>query len=207
MTGQTNGKQGKHDLRQPDAINPALLRQDAYFEDLMRATYDAGLVGDDEAQRVQMECLQLLADKMKKYTSGSSSFAVDDAENIMKSNLYTIGLYLKSFPHINDAVAAVKTRPIAELYSLGQICIKDKLTACRQLYKEIFDSMTAEESEPIEQFFALYNDYWTWYNAHEIPPKVRLRFPALYEESAKEFAGVECMERYLQVVAKKTLQT
>jgi len=200
MTGQTNGKL---DLQQPSGVNPASLRQDAYFESLMQAAYDAGLVGDDELQRIQMECLNLLAEKTRKYTSGSSSFAVDDAENIMKSNLYTIGLYLKSFPHINDAVAAVKARPIAELYSFGQICIKDKLAACRQLYKEIFDCMTVEESELIEQFFALYNDYWTWYNAHEIPPKVRLRFPALYEESAKGFAGVECMERYLQAVCRR----
>ena len=210
MTGQTSGK---HSLQRVGDIHPTLLWQDAYFESLMQAAYDAGLVGEDEAQRIQMDCFYLLAEKTKKYTSGSSSFEIDDGENIMQSNAYTIGLYLKSLPTPLDAIEAVKVTPVAQLYTLGQQSLCAKLAACQGLYHQVLQSLTKVShtcyistlTDAVQQFFDLYVDYWTWYNAHMLPKNVKFRYPIYCGDYVTGFVGVEYVERYLQAVYYENL--
>ncbi|MCL2371790.1 MAG: DUF6179 domain-containing protein [Defluviitaleaceae bacterium] len=92
MTRQTNDSNSL----QTNKINPASLQQNTYFESLLQAAHNIGAISSGEIQRIQLECLALLAEKTKKFTSGSSSILIEDAEDIMKSNLYTISLHLKS---------------------------------------------------------------------------------------------------------------
>jgi hypothetical protein len=160
-----------------------------------------------------MECFNLLAEKTKKYTSGSSSFVIDDAEIIMKSNVYTIGLYLKSLPTPLDAIEAVKITAIAQLYTLGQQSLCAKLAAARDLYHQVLQSLTKVShmcymstlTDAVQQFFDLYVDYWTWYNAHMLPKNVRFRYPIYCTDYVDGFVGLEYVERYLQAVYYENL--
>lgn len=221
MTTQTNGSSS---LMRPGAINPTLLRQDKYFESLIKAAYDEGLLGDDEAQRIQMDCFYLLAEKTKKYTGGSSSFVADDGESIMKSNVYTISLHLKSLPTNMDAIEAVKAIPLGELYALGQKNIQTRLATCRYLYHEILKNMVDIDqlcylstlTESVRQFFERYTDYHAWYHAHELPKGVAFHYPICYpgyigkqgvyaHSKLEDFVGIEYVQRYLQAVYYENL--
>ncbi|MCL2405495.1 MAG: DUF6179 domain-containing protein [Defluviitaleaceae bacterium] len=216
MTGKTSGSSN---LKRVSAIDFAQLRQDAYFETLVQAAYNAGIVGDDEIKRIQLECLGLLAEKTKKYTSGSASFLIEDGEDIMKSNLYTIGLYLKSLPDLDCAIDAVKNVPIATLYSHGQTRIKIKINTARHLYHSVMKNITPTDydyynftlQESIQQFFDLYTEYFTWYHAHELPAGIIFSYPVcfagyigdeeLYVTSQlDDFMGIEYVQRYLQAI-------
>jgi len=196
-----------------------LLRQDAYFESLLQAAHNIGAISDDEVKRIQLECLYLLEEKTKKFTSGSSSVLIDDAENIMKSNLYIIGLHLKSFLDTDHAIEAIKVTPISELYALGGKTIKTKLNVARHLYLNVLKNMTDVDydyytftlTKSVKQFFDLYTDYYTWYNAHELPDGAIFAYPICYSgyigeqvifaaTHANDFVGIEYVLRYLQAI-------
>ena len=91
MTGPANGS---NNITKADFIDRTLLKQDHYFESLSQAAYQAGAITDNDINRIQIDCINLLAEKSKKYTSGSESVLIEEAEMIMQSNLYTVGLYL-----------------------------------------------------------------------------------------------------------------
>jgi len=214
MTGQNKG------LLQTNAIDVMRLRQDSFFESLLQAAQHAGIISEDEIMRIQLECIHLLADKTKKYASGSYSFLINDAENIMKSNLYTIGLYLKSFSNPYSAIESIKDTPISELYILGQKRIKTKLNVSRHLYLNIIETMidtgydyyTFTLTKQIKQFFDLYTDFFLWYSAHELPDNIIFSYPVcdpgyigeqqeLFAASLiSDFVGIEYVQRYLQAI-------
>jgi len=215
MTGPENGN---NSLQQINPINFAQLRQDTYFESLIQAAYSTGNLSDGELKGIQQGCIYLLAEKTKKYTGGSSSFLIEDGENIMKSNLYTIGLYLKSLISPHKAIEAVKTTPIPELYALGQKRIKTKLNATRYLYNSTIKNTVFTgydyynfTLQTVQRFFDLYTDFYTWYNAHELPAEIIFPYPICYtgyigEEElfaisgVDDFKGIEYVQRYLQAV-------
>ena len=217
MTGQTNGN---NILQRKSDINIAHLKQDTYFESLLQAAHHVGTIGDDEIKRIQLECLYLLAEKTKKHTSGSASFLIDDAESIMKSNLYTIGLHLKSFSDPHSAIKAVMDIPISELYTLGLKRITTKLNAARHLYHKILETRLNIDHEYyavtlvkyVKQFFDSYKDYHVWYNAHELPGDIIFSYPICYPgyigaqqelfaaSNVDDFVGIEYVQRYLQAI-------
>jgi len=65
----------------------------------------------------------------------SSSIRVEAAQSIMKSNYYTIGLYLKSLPDADCAVSELKTANIPELYQRGRKLINTKLGTAKISYE------------------------------------------------------------------------
>ena len=78
-------------------IDSNKLSGEQYFTSILQETYSNGLLCDSDMEKIQLQCIQLLAYKCERYSGGeSSSIRVEAAESIMKSNLYTIGLYLKS---------------------------------------------------------------------------------------------------------------
>ncbi|MCL2285857.1 MAG: DUF6179 domain-containing protein [Firmicutes bacterium] len=206
MTGQTNGK---HNLLRANTINPVLLQQNAYFESLLRAAYETGAINDDNIKRIQMDCLHLLAEKTNKYTGGSASVLIEDAETIMKSNLYTVGLYLKSLATPADAVDVVKSTPVSQLYELGQRKIKTKLALCKHLYRNVVKNMMGIDyayykltlTKEIPQFLALYTDYHIWYKAHELPGNVTFSYPvACQGDLTNDYLGIEYVQKYLEAL-------
>ena len=219
MTGQTNGK---HSLQRANAINPALLRQNAYFESLLQAAYETGGIDDGDIKHIQTDCLHLLAEKTGKYTGGSASVLIEDAETIMKSNLYTVGLYLKSLATPEDAVSVVKSTPVSQLYELGQRKIKTKIALCKHLYRNVVKNMMDIDyayynlmlTKDIPHFFALYTDYHIWYKAHELPGNVHkhnkahellgdvtFSYPvACQGDLINDYFGIEYVQKYLEAL-------
>lgn len=177
------------------------LSNENYFASLMREAYTSGLLSGADMENIQLQCLQFLAHKSERYNRGeSSSIRVEVAESIMKSNIYTIGLYLKSLPDADCAASKLKTAAIPEMYQKGRKIISDKFQAARHTYKlaqnnkliTINYTYNATLSDNgIGTFFKEYNPD---YEAHEFPASIdyQLCHPVTY------LAGVEFIQKYLE---------
>ena len=111
------------------------LSREFYFTSLVREAYMNGIVLDSDVESIQLRCMEFLAHKSEEYTGGeSSSIRVETAENIMRSNLYTVGLYLKSLPDADLAAKELKAANIFEMYQKGRKLINAKFHAAKHIY-------------------------------------------------------------------------
>ena len=114
-------------------IDRMQLSEENYFQSLLEQAHRKGLVGDGDIERIQYDCLKLLARKVERYNSGdSSSIRVEKAQDIMASLLFTLGLWLKTYPNPDDAITVLQSEPIDEIYQKGR-----KRIALSQSYPKI----------------------------------------------------------------------
>jgi hypothetical protein len=122
-------------LEKRHIIDSGKLSGEAYFTSILQEAYACGLLYDSDIENIQLECIKFLAYKSERYSSGdSSSIRVEIAESIMKSNLYTIGLYLKSLPDVDIAVSEIKGAKIAEMFEKGRKLINVRLNTAKHIY-------------------------------------------------------------------------
>jgi len=172
-----------------------------YFTSILQEAYKYGILSDIDVENVQLQCIELLAYKSKKYNSGeSSSIREETAENIMKSNFYTIGVYLKSLPDPDHAANELKTTKIFEMYKTGRKLIDSKIHTAKKLYKLVHTNklitMNYTYNATIDEngigiFFKSYNPY---YEAHESPGLIDYQLC----HPVTDLAGVEFIQKYLE---------
>lgn len=175
------------------------LDSELYFQSLLEQAHAKGLLKDSDIERLQYECLSLLAYKTERYNAGdSSSIRVEKAQDIMTSNLFTISLCLKTYLNPDDAVTALQNKPINEIYQKGRKRIHTMLASAKtihaKLLRQLVDTQNAFYRSTIEGgikgFFKLYYPDFT---AHEIhitaDYQVFNPMPAL--------AGIEFIQTYL----------
>lgn len=182
-------------------IDSSNLSGAAYFTSILQEAYACGLLLDSDIEKIQLECIELLAYKSERYSSGdSSSIRVEAAESIMKSNLFTIGLYLKSLPDADCAAGELKTAMISEMYRKGRGLISDRFDAAKDIYKLVqknkiltrnYTYNATLSDNGIWTFFRSYNPD---YEAHETSASIdyQLCNPVTDQE------GVEYIQRYLE---------
>lgn len=180
-------------------IDSSKLSGEFYFADILREAHACRLLSDLELENIQWQCLNLLAAKSEKYTAGdSSSLRVENAETIMQSNLYTIGLYLKIFPDAEWAVNELKTATIPEIYQKGRRLINAKIGAARHIYKLVQKNKLTNPNHSyndtlangIGDFFKLYNPE---FEAHEIPAMIDYQLC----HPVTGLVGIEYIQKYL----------
>jgi hypothetical protein len=183
-------------------IDKTKLNAEFYFTSLLEEAYGHGTLSDIDIERIQITCLELLAYKTERYTGGeSSSVRVEVAESIMKSNLYTIGLYLKSFPCPDDAVNILKEQSITDIYYNGRKRIEIKLKAAKYLHYLVLNNLIDTENhtysstvvDGIKGFFKIYD---ADYEAHEI--HITCDYPVC--NPITKFVGIEFIEKYLESI-------
>lgn len=183
------------------------LSEEFYFKTLLEEAYRLSLLNEDDIEKIQFECLELLAYKTERYSGGSSSsIRVEIAENIMESNLYTIGIHLKSFPCTDDAIQALKDTKISELYAKGRQRIDIKLRTAKHLHSMTMQNKidtrnytyNATVINAIQGFFKIYNPD---FEAHEI--RITADYP-LYNP-VNDLAGIEFIEEYLESIYYENL--
>ncbi|KJR49458.1 hypothetical protein UF75_0012 [Desulfosporosinus sp. I2] len=181
-------------------IKKELLSGEFYFQSLLEEAYRQALLSDLEMEGIQMQCLQLLAEKAEGYNKGeSSSIRVEVAQTIMASNLYTVGVYLKSLPDILSALDSVKEESISKLYQQGRKIINTKLNVAKHLFQLVCQTKiqtpnytyNATIEEGIRSFFKQYNPD---YEAHETSASIDYQLMNPVTDSA----GVEYITLYLQ---------
>jgi len=182
-------------------INSNKLSGEFYFNSILQEAYTCRLLNENDLENIQMQCINLLAYKVERYNMGeSSSIRVETAQSIMKSNLYTIGLYLKSLLDPDQAVVELKTVDIFELYERGRKLINTKFKAVKHIYHMVknnkintpnhsYNSTLSEKGIGI--FFKSYN---LEYEAHEIPASIDYQLC----NPVSDLIGIEYIEKYLE---------
>jgi len=187
-------------IEKRSVIDSNKLKGDSYFTSILQEAYDCGLLSGSETENIQLGCIKLLAYKCERYNSGdSSSIRVETAESIMKSNLYTIGIYLKSLPDADFAAKELKGEDISELYRKGRELINARLRTAKKLYglvrknrldTENYTYNSTLSDKGIGSFFKLYDPD---YGAHETAASIDYRLC----NTVTEVEGVEYIQKYL----------
>lgn len=182
-------------------INSNKLSGEYYFTSILQEAYADGLLSRHDMENIQLQCMKLLTQKCAKYAGyDSSSLRVETAENIMKSNLYTVGLYLKSLPDTDSAVDKLKTTPILHMYQKGRAIIDDKWSNAKVLYARVkankintsnytYNATLSESG--IGSFFRQYD---ADYAAHDIPASIDYQLC----HPVTELTGIVYIEKYLE---------
>ena len=173
-----------------------------YLESLIDNALTKKYIDIEFVSYLRLKMLELLKTKVKKYNLlSSSSIMVEKADMIMKSNMYTVGLYLKQYTP-DKAIKLLNDIDINELYEKGRKVLINKIKVSKLLYKRLINSMLETSNETynatiiggISGFFKLY-DYE--YNAREI--NITADYP-LYNNLIGKFVGIEFMEKYIESI-------
>ncbi len=172
-----------------------------YFNSILQEAYTCGLINESDLENIQLQCIGLLSYKSERYNTGeSSSIRVETAESIMKSILYSIGVYLKSFLDPDYAVKELKAVKISELYEGGRELVNTRFQAAKRIYsmvkKNKLDTLNHSynltlSEEGIGIFFKSYN---LEYEAHDSPASIDYQLC----NPVNDLVGIEFIQKYLE---------
>ena len=183
-------------------IDPARLRAGDYFASLTEEALARSLLTEGDLSCLQAQLPEMLHRMAVQYAGeGSASLPVEVAGEMLRSLQMVLGAALKGFASPEDAVAALKARPLGELYDEGLGLVRQKLRTVRVLQRRIltrlFQTPNVFWRSTIEGgvngFFQLYRPEFA---AHELP--ITADYPPLLGRPALQ--GVEFMERYLEEI-------
>lgn len=181
-------------------IDVKKLSNEFYFQSLLQEAFIQGELSTEESERIQLECLKLLADSTERYTKGqSSSVPVEIAQGIMTSNLFTIGIYLKTLPHVSAAMDAIKNASIDELYEYGYTVLKRKCDVAKYFFYLVCQTKLETQNHAYnitidEGFTPFFDKYDLIFHAHEIPSSIDYQLI----HPVSDLAGVEFIIQYLE---------
>ena len=189
-------------IKRLDEIDAKDLSGEFYFESIVREAAHCSLIEESRLKDIMLQCLDLLAYTCEKMTKAQSgSVPIEAAQTLMASNLYTIGLYLKSLPTPMAAVERLKGSAICELYELGRSLVDKECKVAALLYEAVLKTRlrmpncayndTIDKEQGIGAFFFEYDaDFQAQESAGSID------YP-LYKPIT-ELVGVEYVVEYLQ---------
>lgn len=176
------------------------LNEEFYFRSLIEEAASLGMIDEEDVENIQYQCLELLKHRIEKLNQGeSSSVRVEIAEKIMISNLYTVGIWLKTMDNADEAIKEIKKTHISLIYEKGRKRIDTKLNSARHIHMMVLKNFLKTDNytynatlkDGINGFFKIYNPD---YEAHEI------RITADYPLSipVNNLAGIEFVLKYLE---------
>ena len=182
-------------------INTDSLSQQHYFSSLLYQASVANLITEKQLNSLKIQSYTLLAKQCEKFIGlASTSIRVEDANQIMQSNYYLIGLYLKTLPSADIALHAVLNNDLAYLHEQGKKLNANKFKVSKQLYKLVKGNQLANKNytynatlshDGIGLFFQKY-DYE--FAAHDIPSSIDYQLC----NDVFGYAGSEFIISYLQ---------
>lgn len=200
-------------------ININNLQNESSFQSILSEAIRLQLISETELENIQMQLLDLLKQRLKKYTHGeSNSVRTEAAENILQSALYSIGCYLKTLPEADTAFEVIKKRPLAELYLEGQKLISVKIDQAKQLLIKVKDNRLTRSDcninycsvnndsginnqaydETIEKGISFFfSRYDAQFAAHETPGSID--YPLCHDRAG--LTGIEYILNYLQTLS------
>ena len=191
-----------NNLEKINVIEKEKLSGEFYFQSLIDQGYSKGLFTDSDIERLQYESIAFLAHKVERFNAGdSSSIRVEKAQEIMASNMFTVGLWLKTYENPDDAITAIRNGIYAELYQKGRKRIDTMVRAARTIHSKILEQLVdtknvyyrATIEGGIKGFFKL---YYPDFGANEI--HITADYP-IYNTMPK-LAGIEFIHAYLSAL-------
>ena len=109
-----------------------------YFKTLIEEAYNNEMLTNDDMVKLQMQILQLLDEKVYKYTGNdSTSIRKEVMDDILNSNSYTISIYLKTFRNPDEAIKMIKLKGLKIAYQEGRKKIDKMLNIIRVMYIKV----------------------------------------------------------------------
>lgn len=188
-------------------IKGGTLSSEYYFQTLLEQAYMSGMLSDIQLEKVQFDCLSLLAKQTERYNGGgSSSIQVEAAQSILTSIMFTIGVWLKTYPNPDEAVIAMQKDGIYVLYQNGRKRIDRLIKSAKMLYSSIMGNLVQTENVyyqstivgGIEVFFKL---YYPEFAAQEI--HITADYPV--HHMIEQLAGIEFIQKYLECIYYENL--
>lgn len=174
-----------------------------YFKTLIEEAYSNQILTDDDILNLQMQVLQLLDEIVYKYNGNdSSSIRKEILEDIQNSNIYTIGIYLKTFKNPDEAVKEIKERGIKTIYQEGRKKIDNMLNVIKIMYIKVKQNKLNIKNDTyndtiiggIQGFLKIYNPD---YKAQDM--KITADYP-LYNNLIGKLDGIEFIKEYLNSI-------
>ena len=191
-----------NNLEKISIIEKDKLSDEFYFQSLLEQGYSKGLFTDSDIERLQYDCLAFLAHKVESFNAGnSSSIRLEKAQDIMASNMFTIGLWLKTYQNPDDAITVIQNEQIAELYQKGRKRIASLVAATNATHSKILQQLVETKNvfyrativDGIKGFFML---YYPDFGAHEI--HITADYPT--HNTMPKLAGIEFIHAYLNAL-------
>ena len=147
-----------------------------------------------------MKIIQLLDERIYQYNGkDSSSIRKEIVEDISDSNNYTIGIYLKTFKNLDEAIKTLKERGLKTAYQEGRKKIDKMLNIIRVMYIKVKRTKLNIKNDTyndtimggIQGFLKIYNPD---FKAQDM--KITADYP-LYNNLIGKVDGVEFIKEYL----------
>ena len=196
-----------HSLDHIHVIDSTKLSSEFYVQSLLEEAHNKGLLSSSDIERLQYECLDLLAYQTERYNAGdSSSIRVEQAESMMTSILFTIGVWLKTYPNPDAAVTDLQQCSIRELYQKGRKQIDTILATTKTIHEtllhQLVDTRNVFYRETLEHgilgFFKL---YCPDFSAQEI--HITADYPLF--NPMPRLAGIEFIKVYVEMAYQENL--
>jgi len=188
-----------HDIQRYAQIDSKKLVRGEYFESLLSEASENNVLSSDEIKNIQLGLLTLLSKQIDRYTSKeSSSVRIENAQSILQSISYTIGMALKAAGDADNAIYLLKTGNIEDIYSKGVEVIKSYLEKTKLLSDQLrADDFTVNNyayydtvHKGIPVFFSCYD--WR-FSANDSAGSID--YPLSFDKM--DISGVEYIYEYL----------
>lgn len=179
------------------------LNERNYFKTLIEEAYNNEMLTNDDMVSLQMQILQLLDEKIYRYTGNdSTSIRKEVMEEILNSNSYTISIYLKTFKNPDEAIKVIKEKGLKIAYQEGRKKIDKMLNIIRVMYIKVkqnklnIPNATYNDTliGGIQGFLKIYNPD---FKAQDM--KITADYP-LYNNLIGKLDGVEFIKEYLNSI-------
>jgi len=154
-------------------FNPQNIDANDYLLTLLDEALRAGLISESTLQNLQLQIMEVLKDRITKYTSGeSSSIPVEAAQNLLLSILFCMDTFCLSFPTPIKCLNELLDRSMREVYQEGLALIKSKVNEAKKIFKEVRStrirtSLIAYNSTINEAIPGFFKSYDAAFNAHD----------------------------------------
>ena len=174
-----------------------------YFKTLIEEAYYNEMITNDDIVSLQMQILQLLDEKVYKYTGNdSTSIRKEVMDDILNSNSYTISVYLKTFRNPDEAMKVIKEKGLKIAYQEGRKKIDKMLNIIRLMYIKVkqnklnIANVTYNDTliGGIKGFLKIYDPD---FKAQDM--KITADYP-LYNNLIGKLDGVEFIKEYLNSI-------
>jgi hypothetical protein len=169
---------------------------DQYLAELPAGVMKAGILNEEEIQKLQLTLWGLLGIHTERYTRGESgSVRVEVAEELFRSICFSIGLQLER----SDNISLIKTENVEELLKESWGTIEEMVEEGKALLKEIKATAPKIGNQSYEDTLlgikAFFKGYDYLFFAHEIPGDIDYQ---LCHPVADEMLGIEYINEYLR---------
>ena len=172
-----------------------------YVETLLYASLKYQIISQKEYQEILFKFINLLSISIKRYTGElSSSVKIRIAKNINKSNLWVVGLYLKT-KQPTESIEILKNKDIIEIYNYGKKCLDNYIFKTKFFYSMMKNDFINNDNyfynatlkDGIQGFFKIYNEQYDAKNiCITVDYEAYLERPKLY--------GIEFINKYLEYI-------